>query len=455
VNLEIFYVLILLISNIIAIIIIASYKFNKLHCKNLIKYDGKSIEIGLGIGKSIFFLDEIKTHLKIEPKKLENTCKVAKALDTWLHNLCDIYAGLNKDSQEFLGFQRKREKVNDLLLSFNLALASSDKDPSVSIKEIDEVRKKIQEFLEGVDPPISPNYPSSQKEKFLKLFFVGTCVLFLLGASLIMVNSIISDTINEDDVKKISEKFVNKINTIHYAQKFIVSDDIMKQSLDEKLTKDYTKRVSLDAIEEQNRISMLRTIVVTDKDIPYAWIVSPNCFMYIVVRESPNDLTRVDYNDRDWCTEYADQNKRQYTEYLSPLYISDADKIPVITIVQDITNESDDQMGLLGIALDSREIGLDLLKSLDKNSIGLIITDHNNNVAIASFKDQNGNFQNIAEDGHCAMKVKPNQINIDCENPENNKIRNYSEIKDQKLSAMKGILGQNYSIYDWTVYVFS
>jgi len=86
-------------------------------------------------------------NIKINPKKLEESCEIAKALDDYLYKLCRNHAKSDTNSLEYKDYQEKHDRVNDLITAFRISLAIKDAQGNTQEERIDESIKAITKFL--------------------------------------------------------------------------------------------------------------------------------------------------------------------------------------------------------------------------------------------------------------------------------------------------------------------
>ena len=126
-------------------------------CKKLILYQDQGIEFTFGSKvESIIPFAKVK----IDRKKLNESCDVAKTLDDHLYRLCDLYRDAERDSDEYFRYQKKHERILELMSTFRLALSVKDKNSeNEQEKVISKAVSDILDFLRN-----DPEYVPSESE---------------------------------------------------------------------------------------------------------------------------------------------------------------------------------------------------------------------------------------------------------------------------------------------------
>jgi hypothetical protein len=94
-------------------------------CRQLIKYQGRTLEFGFSLGK-IFSLN----NLNISEQKFERASRIAMALDTFQVRYCYLYRHLKEDDPRFDRYLQKQENVLLALTRLEATLLAFETDPN-------------------------------------------------------------------------------------------------------------------------------------------------------------------------------------------------------------------------------------------------------------------------------------------------------------------------------------
>ena len=369
--------------------------FRRDKCKQLIKYNDEGIEFTFG-SKIDNFIPFVK--IKVDKKKLEESCDVAKTLDNYLYRLCEIHKDANRDSDEYREYQIEHKRVLKMFSAFRLALSvpqdNSGNQENMVADSINNIREYLQEDksipIPNLSDDVNPLEPKlRQIHSNLKKYQMGMVVSVL--ALLIMFTAtyfvILDDQQKTQDhvveqKQLLIEKQTNTVRTVisHNIQSLIDSSGLTEASLLDRY-EDYGKTIPefVDFIDNDNDFGIYA------KDFPHPYVSAyhhlmtsgPECrFIQYAYEKEPD--TRHDGTSLESC-----DGMNNYDLLLLSALPSTGTTDFVIGLARNINFETNDNTShdlIASVAMDLTNFSLDVKNSINSDDMRFVLADRKNQI---------------------------------------------------------------------------
>lgn len=426
--------------------------FNRDKCKKLIKYNDRGIEFTFGDENAFFPF----VNIKISPKKLEESCDVAKALDDYLYRLCKKYGNLDSNSSEYKEYLKKHDRVDDLMTSFRVSLAVKDsKGEHTQEERISESIKAIQDFLtRETKPKRSPKKimdpVNIQNKKLLKIttsiIIASVIVIGILTATMFSMQQEhareMRDVITKYETL-LREKQVNGVQSLinQEIQTLIDSSNLYTMMFTKGYEQEEDTQKFVDRITEELRFTDLFIPNVRSSDITaYVYVMEPDPECEFLSYAYLPHMERANGEKLEECYEMQDNEM-----YLTNMYPSTGTTSFVNALAKRIDlDPNDDKYDIIiASAIDWDRFSNNIQRSITLEDTRFVLVDAQDNVVVDCDKNSCKNIKALAladeefSENSVARKYDPNEYDIYQNHPEsllldNNELERYN-IQNSKL----------------------